>query len=255
MSSRQNKCQNKLFFWKHHFFCFHYWEFWRNNWRSIFDVVERLCLSSYTLPHFINFGNQFFNMLFYFLISKKIYYRLRPIVKLKKRQLLATTKKWNWKFSNKKPGKIKPPWPVRKSKNIWQILFWPKNVKRPLPFPWAISKWYPPLETRPRPTTPSCGKRLQNPTCWKWNMGKELGRTVSLRHIRGHLDYAINQLFLKMKSKADHFRYVHSTYNRVGKTGFLGPWSRVIMYCSKLFFCQNDSPIRVSFWQKGSLLQ
>jgi hypothetical protein len=37
-------------------------------------------------------------------------------------------------------------------------------------------------------------------------MEKELGHTVSLRHIRGHLDYAINQLFLKMKSKADHFR-------------------------------------------------
>ena len=141
-----------------------------------------------------------------FLIFKKYYYRLRPIVKLKKKQLLATTKKWNWKFSNKKPGKIKPPWPVQKSKNIWQILFWPKNVKRPLLFPWVISKWYPLLETRPRPTTPSCGKRLQNPICWKWNMEKELGHTVSLRHIRGHLDYAINQLFLKMKSKADHFR-------------------------------------------------
>ena len=30
---------------------------------------------------------------------------------------------------------------------------------------------------------------------------------------------------------------------RVGKTGSLGPWSRVIVYCSKLSFCQNDSPI------------
>ena len=40
------KCQNKLFFWKHQFFCFRYWEFtenfWRNNCRSIFDDVERL---------------------------------------------------------------------------------------------------------------------------------------------------------------------------------------------------------------------
>ena len=32
---------------KHQCLCFHYWDFltnfWRNNWRSIFDVVERLC--------------------------------------------------------------------------------------------------------------------------------------------------------------------------------------------------------------------
>ena len=32
---------------KHHCFCFHYWDFltnfWCNNWRSIFDIVERLC--------------------------------------------------------------------------------------------------------------------------------------------------------------------------------------------------------------------
>ena len=32
-------------------------------------------------------------------------------------------------------------------------------------------------------------------------------------------------------------------YIRVGKKGSLGPWSRVIVYCSKLSFCQNDSPI------------
>ena len=44
-------------------------------------------------------------------------------------------------------------------------------------------------------------------------------------------------------------------YVRVGKTGSLGPWSRVIVYYSKLSFCQNDSPIGVSFWQKESLLQ
>ena len=42
-------------------------------------------------------------------------------------------------------------------------------------------------------------------------------------------------------------------YIRVCKTGSLGPWSRVIMYCSKLSFCQNDSPIGGSFWQKDSL--
>ena len=45
-----------------------------------------------------------------------------------------------------------------------------------------------------------------------------------------------------------------STYIRVGKTGSLGPWSRVIVYCSKLSFCQNDSPIGGSFWQKDSLI-
>ena len=33
-------------------------------------------------------------------------------------------------------------------------------------------------------------------------------------------------------------------YVRVGKTGFLGPWSRIFVYCSKLSFCQNDSAPR-----------
>ena len=37
-----------LILWKHQFLCFHYWDyltnFWRNNWCSIIDVVERLCL-------------------------------------------------------------------------------------------------------------------------------------------------------------------------------------------------------------------
>jgi hypothetical protein len=42
-----------------------------------------------------------------------------------------------------------------------------------------------------------------------------------------------------------------SMFIRVGKTGSLGPWSGVIVYCSKLSFCQNDSPIA---WGK-SLLQ
>ena len=28
--------------------------------------------------------------------------------------------------------------------------------------------------------------------------------------------------------------------NRVGKTGSLGPRGKVRVYCSKLFFCQND---------------
>ena len=45
------------------------------------------------------------------------------------------------------------------------------------------------------------------------------------------------------------------TYIRVGKTGSLGPWSRVIVYCSKLSFCQNDDPMGESFWKKESLLQ
>ena len=42
---------------------------------------------------------------------------------------------------------------------------------------------------------------------------------------------------------------------RVGKTGSLGPWRRVIVHCSKLFFCQNDWVMGESFWQKDSLLQ
>ena len=36
------------FLWKHKFLCFHYWDyltnFWRNNWRSIIDVVSRKTL-------------------------------------------------------------------------------------------------------------------------------------------------------------------------------------------------------------------
>ena len=31
-------------------------------------------------------------------------------------------------------------------------------------------------------------------------------------------------------------------YIRLGKTGSLGPWSRVMVCCSKLCFCQNDPP-------------
>ena len=59
-------------------------------------------------------------------------------------------------------------------------------------------------------------------------------------------------------------------YSRVGKTGSLKPWSRVIVYSSKLSFCQNDPPLAGglgglwptrfspnwgSFWQKDSFLQ
>ena len=49
-TKHESKCQNELFL-KYHFsgnqcLCFHYWDyltnFWRNNWRSIIDVVERL---------------------------------------------------------------------------------------------------------------------------------------------------------------------------------------------------------------------
>ena len=36
-----------VIFWKHQSLCFHYWDylmnFWRNNWRSKIDDVERLC--------------------------------------------------------------------------------------------------------------------------------------------------------------------------------------------------------------------
>ena len=53
------------------------------------------------------------------------------------------------------------------------------------------------------------------------------------------------------------FRFIHLYYIfiRVGKTVSLGPWSRVIEYCSKLSFCQNDPAMGESFWQKESLLQ
>ena len=44
------KCQNEMsFLRKHQFLCFHYWDyltnFWRNNWRSIINIVERLWYS------------------------------------------------------------------------------------------------------------------------------------------------------------------------------------------------------------------
>jgi hypothetical protein len=42
---------------------------------------------------------------------------------------------------------------------------------------------------------------------------------------------------------------------RIGKTVSLGPWSRAIVYCSKLSFSQNDPPMGESFWQKESLLE
>ena len=38
---------------------------------------------------------------------------------------------------------------------------------------------------------------------------------------------------------------------RVGKTGSLRPWSRIIVYCSKLSFCQNDPPMH---WKQAFLL-
>mgnify|MGYP007022710994 CR=1 FL=1 len=42
---------------KHQCLCFHYWDyltnFWRNNWRSIFDIVERLWQSFYSISNFI----------------------------------------------------------------------------------------------------------------------------------------------------------------------------------------------------------
>ena len=37
---------------------------------------------------------------------------------------------------------------------------------------------------------------------------------------------------------------------RVGKTGSLGPWKIVIVYFSKLSFCQNDSPIGGHFGKR-----
>ena len=40
---------------------------------------------------------------------------------------------------------------------------------------------------------------------------------------------------------------------RVGKTGSLQPWSRFIVYCSKLSFCQNDFPIGGIILAKGQL--
>ena len=74
----------------------------------------------------------------------------------------------------------------------------------------------------------------------------------------GPVDSIINYRFNKKLSENSPFAMNYArqgTYIRVGKTGSLVPWSRVIVYCNKLSFCQNDSPIGGSLWQKDSLLQ
>ena len=55
---------------KHQCLCFHYWDFltnfWRNNWRFIFDVVERLCYYLILYPH--NFDESYEDKFRLFLI-------------------------------------------------------------------------------------------------------------------------------------------------------------------------------------------
>ena len=50
---------------KHMCFCFHYWDFftnfWRNNWQSIFDVVEILCLKFLNCPRYFAHGKSCVN--------------------------------------------------------------------------------------------------------------------------------------------------------------------------------------------------
>ena len=88
-TKRELKCQNELFWsiilWKYQCLCFHYWDyltsFWHNNWRSIIDVVERLCLSNVKLPLIKNA----YQLYFYFLskLSKEppeVYYQKSIIV-------------------------------------------------------------------------------------------------------------------------------------------------------------------------------
>ena len=56
---------------KHQCLCFHYWDyltnFWHNNWRSIIDVVERLCFSVCAINSLL-FLNE--RLLSYFLTKK-----------------------------------------------------------------------------------------------------------------------------------------------------------------------------------------
>ena len=56
-----------------------------------------------------------------------------------------------------------------------------------------------------------------------------------------------NGNFLSEKQVRDSLPTLPSRANgmfiRLGKTGSLGPWSRVIVYCSKLSFCPNDPPM------------
>ena len=96
-----------------------------------------------------------------------------------------------------------------------------------------------------------------------------LDKSIVAHQLRGDTDCELlalkvklfihNGNFLSEKQVRDSLPTLPSRANgmfiRLGKTGSLGPWSRVIVYCSKLSFCKNDPPIGGSLWQKEGLLQ
>ena len=64
-----------------------------------------------------------------------------------------------------------------------------------------------------------------------------------------------SSLFLLHFYSRSSNNFMWTTYIRVGKTGSLGPWGRVIVYCSSFPFAEMIVPFGGSFWQKDSLLQ
>ena len=64
-----------------------------------------------------------------------------------------------------------------------------------------------------------------------------------------------SSLFLLHFYSRSSNNFMWTTYIRVGKTGTLGSWGRVIVYCSSFPFAEMIVPFGGSFWQKDSLLQ
>ena len=111
---------------------------------------------------------------------------------------------------------------------------------------------------------------------WQWNLLKSWRSTVTFTWIVScHLFLFCNDSLLlhlfgiivdRCVTIPTYFRHIwvklflkeHSYFHaamfiRVGKIGSLGPWSRVIVYCSKLSFCQNYSPIGGSCFYEMSM--
>ena len=70
--------------------CFHYWDFWHNNWRSIIDVVERLC--------FYIRNNQKKNQTLGFRIGEAMWWALMNLLKIHFATLVKLQKILNYIF-------------------------------------------------------------------------------------------------------------------------------------------------------------
>ena len=96
------------------------------------------------------------------------------------------------------------------------------------------------------------------------NLGSILDKSIVAHQLRGGTDCELlalkvklfihNGNFLSEKQVRDSLPTLPSRANgmfiRLGKTGSLGPWSRVIVYCSKLSFCKNDPQWQIHFGKR-----